>query len=515
MVHKETMTRRAVVVSLGTMASRILGLVRDMVIAVMFDSSMRDIFFFAYRIPNLFRRLLGEGALSAAFIPVFNEYLAKEEEKKALRTANTIFRLLFIILVIFTVIGILAAPLIVRPTGFETEAKLLALGLLRAMFPFVIFICLAALIMGILNSFGNFGVPAFAPAIFNLVIITSVFIMCSRLRCPVIGLAAGVILGGAGQLLFQMPFAVKKGLFRFPRLAYNDAVVKKVGLLFLPAAFGLAITPINTLVDTLLASRLLAGSVSALWYSNRLFQLPLALFGVAIATAIFPTMSRQASRKKIEELKETLSHALNLAFFTTIPASIGLVILRVPIIRLLFQYKKFTSYDTSATAWALVFYCLGIFAFASVIILVRVFYSLKDTKTPAWVAGYAVGANIILDLILMRPLAQGGLALATSLVAILHMFFLFWLLRKRIGRLGGSRIFLNFIRILGASSIMGLVCWLVTAAFEPYVVQVGFRVLQVGITIAAGLVTLAVASAILRVKEMRTLWAIVTGKRAR
>ena len=514
MADSEKITKRAAVVSLGTMTSRILGLARLMVIATMLTTGMRDIFFFAFTIPNLFRRLLGEGALSAAFIPVFNDYLAKKKKEEAFRVANTTFHLLFLILVFLTIISILIAPLIVHPTGFDTQGKILTLGLLRTMFPFMIFICLAALIMGILNSFGNFAVPAFAPCILNIFIIASAFTICNRFRYPVMGLALGVILGGAAQLLFQIPFAIKKGFSLLPRIDYRHPAVKKIGLLFFPAALGLAVTPINTFVDRLLASLprfCPTGSVSALWVSNRLFQFPLALFGIAIATAIFPIMSRQAALKKIEELKETLSHALGLAFFTTVPATIGLIILRVPIIRLLFQYKKFTTYDTSATAWALLFYSLGLFAFGTVIILVRVFYSLKDTKTPARIACFAVVSNIILDLLLMRPLAQGGLALATSLVAVLNMSILFWLLRRRIGRLGGRKILTNFIRILTASSIMGIVCWLVVRAFEPYVATIGFRVLQVGITTVAGLLTLAIVSTVLRIKEMRTIWEIVFG----
>lgn len=548
MGDREKITRRAAVVSLGTMTSRILGLVRDIVIGTMLISGMRDIFFFAFTIPHLFRGLLGEGALSAAFIPVFNEYLAKEKKEEAFRIANTTFHLLFLILALLTIIGILIAPLIVHPTGFNAEGKILTLGLLRVMFPLMIFICLAALFMGILNSLGNFAVPAFAPCILDIIVIASAFTICNRFRYPVMGLALGVVLGGAGQLLFQVPFATKKGFSLLPRIDYDDALrlprrqtglprligdyddalrlprligdyrhpaVKKIGLLFLPAALGMAAAPINTFVDRFLASLprfCPTGSVSALWYSNRLFQLPLALFGIAIATAIFPTMSRQATLKKIEELKEALSHALGLTFFTTIPASVGLIILRTPIIRLLFQYKQFTAYDTSATASALLFYSLGLFAFGAVIILVKVFYSLKDTKTPAIIAGFMVVGNIILDLILMRPLAQGGLALATSLLAFLNMSLLFWLLRRKIGRLGGRRILTNFIRILIASSIMGVVCWLVARAFEPYVVTTGFRILQMGAVIAGSLVILVIASTILRIREMKTILEIVTGR---
>ncbi len=537
MADRERITKRAAVVSLGTMTSRILGLVRDMAIATMLISGARDIFFFAFIIPNLFRNLLGEGALSAAFIPVFNEYLAKEKKEEAFRIANTTFHLLFLILALLTIIGILIAPLIVHPTGFNAEGKILTLGLLRTMFPLIIFSCLAALIMGILNSFGNFAVPAFAPCIPNIFVIASALTICNRFRYPVMGLALGVVLGGAGELLFQVPFVLKKGFSLLPRIDYDDALrpapygaglrlprligdyrhpaVKKIGLLFLPAAIGLSATSINTVVDQLLASLprfCPTGSVSALWYSNRLYQLPLALFGIAIATAIFPTMSRQAALQKIEELKETLSHALGLAFFTTIPASIGLIVLRIPIIRLLFQYKKFTTYDTTTTAWALLFYSLGLFAFGAVIILVRVFYSLKDTRTPARIACFAIISNVVLDLVLMRPLAQGGLALATSLVAVLNMSLLFWLLRRKIGRLGGRRILANFIRILIASSIMGGVSWLVARALEPYVVTLGLRVFQVGAATVAGLVALAIVSTMLRIKEMRTILEIVTGR---
>ena len=466
MSEQRKLIRATGIISLATFASRILGLVREAVIAFLFGAGMSaDAFFVAFRIPNMLRRLLAEGSLSASFIPVFTEYHHKRGQRQAWELASTMICIVSVILVLVTILGVVAAPLIVKlvAPGFkaiENKQQLTTL-LTRIIFPYIFCIGLAALFMGILNSLHHFFAPALSPALLNISIISSALYFAPRFKEPVIALALGVLLGGVVQLLFQLPFLKQKGMKFNVNFNLKHPGVRRIGRLMLPAMIGLAVYEINGLVDTLLASFLPPGSVSYLNYGNRLVQFPLGLFGIALGTAILPTLSRQAVEGDLNRLKDTFSMGLRLVLFVSMPAMIGLMILGEPIIQLLFQRGEFGYSATVGSAQALFYYAVGLCAYAGVKVTVPVFYALQDTKTPVKISIIAMTVNIFLNLILMGPLKHGGLALATALSSMLNMGWLLITLRKRLGNLGGRMVLASFVRIALASALMGLLCWLV------------------------------------------------------
>ncbi|MBW1824503.1 MAG: murein biosynthesis integral membrane protein MurJ, partial [Deltaproteobacteria bacterium] len=355
------LVRTAGVVGFATLLSRILGYVRDMVIAYFFGTGdAADAFFVAFRIPNLLRRLFAEGSLTVAFIPIFTEYLVRESKKSAYEFSNAVFTLLSIVLVIFSCLGVICAPLIVKlmAWGFTGDASKFELTVLltRIMFPYIFFISLVALCMGILNSLKHFFAPALAPVLLNLTLILSVIILMPYFSRPVLALAFGVIIGGFIQLALQIPFLKKKEVTLKFNFSFSHPGLRRLVKLMLPAVLGAAVYQINIVIITMIASFLPAGSVSYLYYSDRVFQFPLALFGIALATASLPAMSNQVAQNKMDDLKETLSHSLRLIFFITIPAMAGLAVLRVPIVRILFQRGEFSADATLLTAKALLWF---------------------------------------------------------------------------------------------------------------------------------------------------------------
>ena len=455
--------RSATGIGLATLASRILGFVRDVLIANYFGTGIfAQAFFAAFRIPNLMRRLFGEGALSASFIPVFTGELSRKGKDEAWNLAISVFNILALVLAGIVLFGMIFSPLITRiiVPGFAASPEKLELTsrLLRIMFPYLVFIALAALMMGILNSLRHFAAPAIAPIILNVSMITFLIFFVRKVDEPVIGLAIAVIIGGVGQLGIQVITAIKKGMPLGRKFILYHPLVKKIVLLMIPATFGVAIYQINIFVDGICASYESVvgdGAIAALWYANRLVQFPLAIFGLSMATAIFPQMARCVSRNDLRALGENVSFGLRTVFFLMIPSAIGLMILRKPIISLLFERNAFNQYSTQITSMALLYYCIGLFAYAGVHILSRSFYSLQDMKTPVKVASFAMITNIVLNVCLMWPLKVGGLALATSLSSILNLCLLSHFLRKRIGGFGGREIMLSCLRILIASAIMG------------------------------------------------------------
>jgi|SRR5579884_713194 len=446
------------IVAFGTLISRILGFVRDMVLANLFGATMAaDAFYVAFRIPNMLRELFAEGSMSAAFIPVFTEYLAKKSRLEAKELASAAFTTLCLLVCGVVVLGIFLSPEIIRwiAPGFVRDPYQFSLtvAMTRIMFPFLLFISLAALAMGILNSTRHFAPPALASGVFNVVSILFVFGFTSFLPEPVYGAAIGVALGGLAQFLIQVPALYQEGLsltFRKPVWPLHPGVVQ-MGRLLLPTTLGLSVTQINVLVNTLLASFLSAGSVSYLYYGMRLIHFPLGIFAVALSTALLPTLSTQAAIGEMEGLRKTFSFGLRLVFFITFPAMMGLIFFRVPIVHLLFEHGEFGRVATVGTATAVLFYSIGLWAFAGIRIVVPVFYSLQDTKTPVKVGFVAMIANLALNMTLMGPLKHGGLALATSLSAILNFSILFFILRRRIGRIDGKRILNSHIKVILAS----------------------------------------------------------------
>ena len=505
------MTKHVGGISLATLISRILGYIRDMLIANMFGATLAaDAFYVAYRIPNLLRRLLGESSLSSSFIPVFNEYLANKSKKEIQELVSVVTTVLLIILSSLTLLGIIFAPSIIHliaPGFIKNPQKLsLTIKLARIMFPFMTAIGLAALTMGILNSLHKFIIPALAPCFLSISEIFFVLAICPLMEIPIKGLAIGVLIGGFGQLFFQVPHVIKSNLLVRMKLDLTHPGLKKIGYLMLPATIGLSVTQINIFVDTICASLLKEGSVTALYYSNRLVQFPLALFGTAIATVALPAMSKNIAKNNLEEMKNTLSLSIRMVMFTIIPASFGLIILGKPIIRLLFERGKFNTQATMMTSSALFFYSLGLFADAIVKVIVSAFYSFQDTRTPVKIATLCMGVNVVLDVILMRFLQVGGLALATTVASTVNMVFLIGLLKKRIGKLQGRLIIHSLFKIIIASILMGIVCYF-TGFFlfrNKYLQVLVSLCLSVGVFIGA--------SYILKIEEMKPLWDLCSKK---
>lgn len=457
-------------VSGATFISRVLGFLRDMVIAQIFGTKMAaDAFFVAFRIPNLLRRLMGEGALTPAIVPVFTEYLTLKNKEEAWKLVNILLTIFFIILFFTVLIGMVFSPAIVRviaPGFYVSHEKFeLTAQLTRFMFPYLLFIGMAALTMGVLNSLQVFFIPAVAPVFLNISIILSALFLASRLEEPTFALAAGVVMGGIFQFLIQIPALIKKGLKYKITLNFKHPGLLKIGKLMLPSLIGLAVTEINIFVDTLLASFLPEGSVSYLYYGNRLVQFPQGIFAVALGVAILPTLSQQAAHGQIEKLKETLSFGIQLVLFITIPATVGLIVLKDSIINLLFERGEFTHQSTIATAHALFYYAIGLCAFSGIKVIVPAFYSLKDTATPVKIAIYAMIVNVFLNLMLMGPLLHGGLALATSISSLLNVVLLIFMLRKKLGGLQGKKIIISIIKLSLASVIMGSVLYWVDRSF--------------------------------------------------
>ena len=460
--------KAAGIVGGATLLSRIFGFIRDMVVAQLFGAGMAtDAFFVAFRIPNLLRRLVGEGALTASFIPVYSEYIAQKPKEEGDELASASFSVLAVFLILLTGLGILFSPWIIKVMAYgfsqEPEKFKLTVLLTRVMFPYIFFIGLVALAMGVLNSWKHFAAPALAPVLLNIAIIACALSLSGVLPTPIMSLAIGVLLGGIAQLFFQVPFIRKKKIKLRLVFSLSHPGVKRIGLLMAPSVLGLGVTQLNVLVSTFLASYLPAGSISFLYYADRLLEFPMGIFAIAIATAVLPAFSEHSAQRDVEGLKNTLSFALRLTFFVTLPAMVGLIVLRLPIINLLFQRGAFDAHSSAMTAQALLFYALGLAAFAGVRIIVPAFYSLQDTKTPVKVAFIALLANAGLGAVLMIPLRHGGLALATSLAAGLNFALLVLLLKKRLGRIGARKIFHSFLKNLGASVLMGCAAYAICA----------------------------------------------------
>jgi putative peptidoglycan lipid II flippase len=472
MSENRKVTKAAGVVGAATLLSRIFDFLRDVVIAWFFGAGLvSDAFFVAFRIPNLLRRLFAEGSLSIAFIPVFTEYLTTKGRDEAFGMARSALRLLSVILVFCAVIGILLSPLIIRiiAPGFvgTPEKFAVTVSLTRLMFPYIILIGLVALAMGILNVLGHFAAPALAPVFLNLAMIGSVFLISPRMETPITGLAVGVLIGGVLQLALQVPFLIKKGFYFWEKARFYHPGLKRVGLLMLPTVFGAAVYQINILVGTLLASLLPEGSVSYLYYADRLVQFPLGIFAIAMATAVLPSLSRQAAARDVTAVKDTFGHAMKLVFFITLPAMVGLIVLREPIVALLFKRGAFDLETTRATAFALLFYGVGLWAFSAVRIVVSTFYALQDTRTPVIMATISVAANIALGIVLMQWLAHGGLALATSLASMINLILLVRALRIKLGPLGLKAITVSVLKSGVSSLAMGAAVGLLAHAIIP------------------------------------------------
>ena len=493
-------------ISMATLLSRILGYIRDALNASLFGAGfISDAYFAAYRIPNMLRDLLAEGALSSAFIPTFTEYQSTKDKKETWELTSVVFNALLILFSVLIILGEVFSPLIVKfmAPGFTRDAFILSVKLLRIMFPFIAFLSFAALFMGILNSNGNFIIPALAPAIFNIVIIIfGVFI------CPVFGnnpekqiiwWSVGSLLAGLAQALFQLPSLIKVGIRYKFIFSLKHPGLRKIFSLMLPTIFSNSITHINVIfVNTMIASLLGEAVITYLYYGFRIMQLPLGIFGYAIATATFPIVSLYAAKKDFTSLKNTVTFSLCNIFFITIPAAAGLIALSLPINKLLFFRGRFTYDAVLATSYISSLYCVGLFAIASSRIIIQTFYALNDSITPVKIGVLTIALNIIFSLILIEPFKYYGLAIANSVTSIIQFLLLLYLLGKKIGDIDKKRILNSFYKIFAVSCIMGLLTW----QFSYLIKQ---TVIQVCASIIFGAVIYIAMAYIFKIEELKNL----------
>jgi putative peptidoglycan lipid II flippase len=447
-----------------TLISRIMGFIRDVVIAHTFGAgASTDAFLVAFKIPNFMRRLFAEGAFSQAFVPVLSEYKTQREAQEVKHLVDRVAGTMASVLFVVTLLGLLLAPILVLifAPGFTQHGDKyqLTIDLLRITFPYLLFVALTAFAGSILNTFGYFSIPAFTPVLLNICLIVAATIFAPYFEEPITALAWGVFVAGIVQLLFQLPFLRRLGMLPRPRIDWQDAGVKKVYTLMLPALLGVSVTQINLLVDTLMASFLVTGSVSWLYYSDRLMEFPVGVFGLALATVILPSLSKTVALKEMVLFNATLDWALRWVFVVTLPAMLGLILLAIPMLATLFNYGQFSQQDVTMTSYSLMAYAVGLPAFVLIKVLASGFYSRQDTRTPVRIAIIAMVANMTLNLLFIIPLQHTGLALATSLAALLNAALLYFGLRKNNTFTPLSHWPRLLLQVSVACAVMGGVLW--------------------------------------------------------
>jgi len=496
------------------MTSRILGLVRDQVLASMFGAgNAMDAFNVAFRIPNLVRDLFAEGAMSAAFVPVFMQQLASGERTAAWRFGNNVINALLVVTGVLVVGGIVfARPLV---TAFAADyatvpGKLeLTILLTRIMLPFLTLVAIAAVVMGMLNSLDRFFVPALAPAMFNIATIICALLLVPLMPRfgvpPIAAIAIGTLVGGLAQVLIQWPLLRQAGFSYRPFLDWKQDALRRVLLLMGPGTIGLAATQMNVFVNTVLATQQGTGAVSWLNYAFRLMYLPTGLFGVSIATATAPAVSRHAAQHNDAAVRSTLAEGLSLMLVLNVPATVGLIALSHPIVRVIFERRAFLPSDTFATAAALQYYAVGLLGYSIVRIAAPTFYALGDSRTPVQISVAAVLVNAVLNVVLARLFGYRGLALGTSIAALFNAGSLLWLLRRRLGGLDDRRILTSFSRIAMASLAMGAAALLIEWLLSQWIGGDAFlsQAFRLALTIVFALLVLAAAAHLLRIREFR------------
>lgn len=454
--------RSARTVSSATAFSRVLGLVREQVIAWYFGASTAtDAYNVAYKIPNLLRDMFAEGALSSAFVPVFKEKLVQSEKSQAFRLANLILGAVLLVVGLIVIIGIIAAPALVYliAQGFvhNPDQYSLTVSMTRLMAVYLLLVSLSALVMGMLNSFGKFGLPAFSPAMFNIGSILSVLALYHYLDVPIYAIAIGVVVGGIGQLVIQLPVLFRLG-FRFrPKLDFLDEGVKKVLRLFMPIVIGMSAGRVNIMINVLLASFLAAGSISYLTYAYRLMHFPLGVFAVALGTVALPQASEMVARNDMKGLRDTFRESINLNLLLILPSVFVLAIWGERLVGLIFEHGAFSGFDTTMTARALFHYSYGLIGFAAVRVTTPIFYALGDSKLPMKISVATVLINIVLYWPLIQLYDFAGLASATSIAAIINWIVLLYFLPRKGVPISYGRLGLGVFRIGLASwfAVMG------------------------------------------------------------
>lgn len=549
--RRQSIARSAGIVSVAVMFSRIFGLVREMVFARYFGAGfLYDAYVVAFRIPNVLRDLFAEGALSAAFVKVFTDYQITKGEQEAWRLASLVFNALAVVMSLICIVGILFSRQFIDliADGFSPEKAALATTLTQIMFPFILLVALAAVAMGVLNTKGIFGVPASASTVFNIVSIIFGLGLAYWLsgggwtggtgtdevpdaasQWAIIGMAIGTLIGGGAQFAMQIPSLFRVG-FRFsPILSFADEGVRKVISLMTPAILGTSAVQINVLVNTYFVSGI-DGAQGWLSYAFRLMQFPIGLFGVAVGTASIPVLSRLATERKIPEFRDTLSSSINLVFLMTLPSACGLIVLGEPIIRLIYERGRFDSSATEMTAAALVGYSIGLTGYAAIKILSPAFYALDDAKVPMIISIASIAVNFGASFGLRELLStygrtpenpngfgHVGVALATSLVALVNFFALALFMRRKIRRLNGRLIATAFAKVAAASAVLSMICYFsYHFIFDRFgSATLALRLIGVFVPIALGGAAFAVTAKLLRVAELEQALSIIRRKFSR
>jgi putative peptidoglycan lipid II flippase len=545
-----SVARSAGIVSVAVMGSRVLGLVREQVFSSFFGASFANVAFqIAFRIPNLLRDLFAEGALSAAFVATFSQTLTKQGEREAWRLANLVNNGLIIALSVITVLGIIFSPEIVafliRDVPIEAaRAQLmfdLAVKMTRILFPFLLMVSLAAVAMGVLNTKGRFGVPASASTMFNVgsiigglgfayllapEYITNTAVSLFNRQPParddlgaataIIGMAMGTLIGGMLQWLIQVPSLRAVGYRWRPIVSFRDAGVRQVMRMMTPAIIGSAALQVNVVVNTIFATGVAEGAVVWLGNAFRLIYLPIGIFGVAISTATLPVTSRAAAMDNLDEFRRTLASSLRLTLLLTIPSAVGLIIIREPIIALIYEYGRFTPGDTFQTAMALACYAIGLTAYSADRVLAPSFYALRNARIPMLVSLLSIVTNYAVAKFTVDYLKIGhiGLALSISAVAIVNFAILFFFMRRKLDGIEGRSLLSTFAKVMLASAAMGAVCWLVSNRIENNLGLQGLfaRLINVSASIAVGVVVFYLGARLLKVGELTQLTGAIERK---
>ena len=499
-----SLSRSGGVVGAMTLLSRVLGFVRDQTLAIAFGAgSAMDVFLVAFKIPNFLRRLFGEGAFAQAFVPVFTEYRETRSRAALVELAANVSGTLALALLLVATIGVAASPLIVMlfAPGFidDPERYDLAVEMLRLTFPYLFFVCLLAYAGSMLNTFGRFAVPSFTPVLLNLSLIVAALLAAPHFEVPIMALGWGVLVAGVLQLALQLPFLARLGLLPRPRWGAAHAGVRRVLKLMAPAVLGSSVAQINLLLDTVIASFLVAGSLSWLYYGDRLMEFPLGLLGVTLGTVILPRLSRGHALASEADFRATLDWALRLVVVLGMPAALALALLAEPLVATLFEYGEFTAEDTRMTGWSLLAYAFGLPAFLAIKVLAPAFFARQDTRTPVRIGIVALISNMVYNVLLVVPMVVAGfvaphtgLALATSLSAWQQAITLYRTLGQRgIYRL--SPALLRFAaRTLPALAAIALVL-LAAARLDWHALDAGGRALALLGTIALSLLVWALA----------------------
>jgi putative peptidoglycan lipid II flippase len=516
------LARSAASAGAATMTSRVLGLAREAVLAHLFGASAAmDAYNVAFRIPNLVRDLFAEGAMSAAFVPTFTKSLTTSGKEPAWRLGNHVVNALIVVTGLLVLLGIVfAEPLVLAFTAerFSQDPGQIQLTvqLARIMLPALTFIAIAAAFMGMLNSLHHYFIPALSPAMFNVVTIICAFALVPVMPLfglePIVAIAIGTLLGGVAQLALQWPTLHREGFAYRPRIDWQDEGLRRILVLMGPGTVGLAATQVNVFVNTLLATGAGESSVSWLNYAFRLMYLPIGLFGVSVATATLPAVARQHTVEDQQSVRTTIANGLSLMLMLNVPATVGLVVLAVPIIQLIYERGAFTSVDTLATAAALEFYAIGLLAYSVVRIVSPVFYALGRSRTPVIVSMITVLVNAGLNVMLVRAMGYRGLALGTSIAALFNAVTLLVLLRRHLGGLDDGRIIGAFARIMLASGVMGVAAYGASFVLEAQLPgrSLALQILRLAATIGISVVVLGAASWLLRIREFNDGLAVVT-----